>query len=175
MGTNKLRLVSEASSTPHEVTALIVEWIEAKKESDGWSNERVGKHLGVSRVQISNVLTGSRGVGGKLETNFAAKEYGGSVDALRRAATQHSAERAKRQPRAGELPDDLAAALDLMRSRAPIPDEVVEALAEIARKGPGFTFRTWISGIEDLIAAHAKARAREPMSAEPRSPQVVRR
>jgi len=67
------------------VVELVRKWIlEGSRAGVTWTS--MAKQLGVSRTTIINIRDRSKGAGPSVEAAFAKLEYGGSVDALRRAA-----------------------------------------------------------------------------------------
>lgn len=76
-------------SVPAEVTALIRDHIKAREKA-GATGDDLAAELTVSRTQVINVRDGTRGAGPKMERALAELKYGGSVDALRRAAKGES-------------------------------------------------------------------------------------
>ena len=86
-GETMLGMATEASGkkAPDAVTDMIRRWLR-EQERAGKKPAEIARGLGVTRTQIVNVRDGTRGVGTKLEEGFARERFGGSVDALRRAA-----------------------------------------------------------------------------------------
>ena len=75
----------QGKKAPEAVTQMVRDWIRDMMRA-GEKPAAMAKRLGVTRTQLVNVRDGTRGVGTKLEEGFARERYGGSVDALRRAA-----------------------------------------------------------------------------------------
>lgn len=68
-----------------EVTRYIRDWI-VREVAAGRKTGEIAKQLGVTRTTVVFVRDHARGVGLKMEEGFARAVFGGSVDALRRAA-----------------------------------------------------------------------------------------
>jgi hypothetical protein len=69
------------------VVQMIRKWI-LEQEADRVTQDKMRKLLGgVSRTTIINIRDSSRGAGPKVEAAFARLMFGGSVDALRQAAS----------------------------------------------------------------------------------------
>lgn len=75
------------------VVRLIQEWIR-EQGANGVTQDAMRKQLGnVSRTTIINIRDSAKGAGPKVEQAFARLKFGGSVDALRRAARGEPASR----------------------------------------------------------------------------------
>lgn len=139
--------MQDGKTAPSEVTELIRLWIKAR-QGEGWTLTRVGSHLGVSRTQIQNVLIGSRNAGLGLESAFAEREYGGSIDALRKAAKESGA--TQRGRRETELLPNLREAIGILRSRGEVNETTVERARRVAQAAGDFTVHTWLMVLIDL-------------------------
>ena len=146
--------VREGRSAPEEVTALVTAWIEGQRAASV-SFDKIAKQLGVTKTTVINIHGGSRGVGSVLESNFAALLYGGSVDALRRAARDAWEERARQGP---SLPPSLAAAIEALRATSPVHEDDIKTARVIAQHGADLSMPTWVVVLTDL----ARARGRSP-------------
>lgn len=67
------------------VVELIRKWVFEQTRANV-TLTKMAKQLGVSRTTVINIRDRSKGAGPTVEAAFAKLEYGGSVDALRRAA-----------------------------------------------------------------------------------------
>jgi hypothetical protein len=75
------------ASAPAEVTAYVRDWIERTYKS-GKPYNAIAAELEVSSAQVNNIRDAKRGVGIKLERRFAQLFHRGSVDEVRRVASE---------------------------------------------------------------------------------------
>lgn len=132
-----------------EVTAVVTAWIETKRRG-GATFQEIANELGVTKTQVIHVHAGTRGVGPVMEASFAKREFGGSVDALRKAAREAWEANEAARPSEATLPPFLRAAIEAMRTVGPVPDVVVDKLRQMS-KGGDLQVATWCSVISDLL------------------------
>lgn len=72
-------------SVDNAVVVVVRDWIRAQERA-GLNGGQIAKLLKCTRTSIVNMRDTSRGVGPKIEQNFADLLYGSDVGALRRAA-----------------------------------------------------------------------------------------
>lgn len=138
--------VMEGRSASAEVTALIVDWIRAQRAA-GESQPKIGKALGVSKTAVQHLLDGARNAGNRTETNFAAKFYGGSIDALRKDAKSRFPQPVQAK---AVLQANLAEAVALLRARGEVSDAAIEKARRIGQAGGDLTVHTWLMVLIDL-------------------------
>jgi hypothetical protein len=128
------------------VTALIAEWAQERRRA-GESYEAIGKVLGVTKTAVQHLVTTARGVGPKIEANFAARFYGGSIDALRRAAHEAATARGS----SPSVPPNLAEAVDFLRSRRRPVELVLDQALLVAAKTGDLKPATWLAVLHDML------------------------
>lgn len=152
---------SKGRSAPTEVTRFVAEWIGARQKA-GASYMDIANMIGVTKTQVINVHSGTRGVGSTMEEKFARLEFGGSVDALRDAARKA----AKSQPQATP-PNNLRDAIDFLRGRGGVSEEAADRARGVAHELGDLAVETWIAVLRDITETRG---AREgPPPSEPRS------
>lgn len=138
--------VAPVQDTRPEVTALIVSWVKDRRRA-GESYEAIAKVLGVTKTAIQHLESEERGVGARIETAYATKFYGGSIDALRVAAREAAVGRA----RASTIPPNLGEALDFHRSRRRPVETVLDKLLQVASRTGDLQVSTWIAVVSDML------------------------
>lgn len=128
------------------VTALVSEWIGTQRAT-GRTWDAIAQQLRVSKPTVIAISDGSRSVGQDVEAKVATALYDGSIDALRRAARERAAETAAKP--AG--PPNLREAIDLLRARRELPDEVVAVVLRTAEVAGDLDTDTWMFLILDKL------------------------
>jgi hypothetical protein len=118
-------LVDQSQS--QAVNVFVKKWLN-DRHGNGATWQSLAELVGVSKTHVYNMAKGRSGVGAETEAAVARIDFGGSVDALRKAAQKHLQEHPIRTVEPVERDEELQRAVYFLRGQ--LPDEYLDDAAQ---------------------------------------------
>lgn len=144
---------------PKDARSLLAAYVRARmkkeeKERGRGYQAELARRTGLSSAHVANVMNRPhQGLGIEALTDIAGF-WGLTLGQLEEAAKEWVKENPMPSARA-PTQANLLAALDFMRGRGPVPDDVVDLAARVAEVGGDFSVQVWIALVHDLLETRA--------------------
>jgi hypothetical protein len=122
----------------------------------------VARQTGLSTAHIANVMNRPHQGVGIEAASALAKFWGMNLGQLSDVASDWAASMPAPASSRAKMPPNLRAALEFMRTRGAMPDDVIDRAARIADAGGDFSVQTWIVLLHDLIETHPERAPKSP-------------